>query len=306
MSTPESNAMINKLYTINNNIRSDYYKTLRKNEKSIYKYKYKSITDIFTHIRTILITFKKGNIIIDNECYYYVMYCGNILLSAIMFSDYRDHRDHRNHHDYQTNDKLTLQSKYIMALFFLNYIKKFTTHEFRNNYVCNLNEYISSFYKNIYNSKSDITSMIMVYMNLKKIVYVKKYPYLIDGKIFSIMLDYWVLNNYTISEIPTTYIKSDIILQDNELSAFDVYKRDIDKLFGTYLNIAHATPQLESIDDSHLEIEVEIDLDQDQDISTNKNDDVGIDDIESVIGIQNDEYISIDEVDINVYQDDVD
>lgn len=272
LSTHESNEVVNQLRAINTKLHDIHNQKLRSYEQCIYNNEYHGMTNIYTHIKSILYAFKKKHLTLNSEDYYYIMYCGDIILSALV------------------DKSSTPDSKCIMALFFLNYLIRFTTHEYRNTYPCNIIEYIHTCYKNN-NSERDVSAMTMVYSNLKKIVYVKKYPYMFDGKIFSILLNHWASNNYTVCEIPASYINAECILYAHELSEFDVSKRDIDILFGTYLSIAK--------DDRNNTTAVINDSEHDQDpASTPTTND--IDDLDTV-GIEN-EDVSTDEAEEYVYE----
>lgn len=272
LSTHESNKVIKQLRAINNKLRDIHYQKLRSYEQCIYSNDYHSMTNIYTHIKSILYAFKKRHLPLNSEDYYYIMYCGDLILSAMV------------------DKSSTPDSKYIMGLFFLNYIIRFTTHEYRNTYPCNIIEYIHNCYKNN-NSERGVSAMMMVYSNLKKIVYVKKYPYIIDGKIFSTMLNHWVSNNYIICEIAASYINADCILYAHELSAFDVSKRDIDMLFGTYLSI------VKDRQNNAAAVINEPEYDQESTPTPTTND---IDDLDAA-GILN-EDVSTDEAEEYVYE----
>lgn len=272
LSTPESKKMVAQLRAINTKLREIHNQNIRKYEQCIYNNKYHGIANIYSHIQSILYAFKKKHLTLNSEDYYYIMYCGDIILSTTI------------------DNGSAPDSKYIMAIFFLNYLVRFTTHEYRNTYPCNIIEFIHTYYKNK-NSESDVTAMMMVYSNLKKIVYVKKYPYMFDGKIFSTMLNHWGSNDHIICEILASYINTDCILYAHELSAFDVSKRDIDMLFGTYLSIAKYDRN------NTTTIINEPEPEQDLTATQTTND---IDDLDTV-GIKN-EDVSTDEAEEYVYE----
>lgn len=254
--TPESEEMLLRLKKINNNIRHIYSENLRNYEKALYIYKYKQSSNIFTHIQAILIALKKKQIPICSENYYHIMYCGNILLTANSMIYYNKQNGigvtsqnnvsptfnfKPNTGDCKSNvDAVALHSECnpvqtveIMALFFLNYLKNLTTYEFRNSYICNLNDYIKYYYTS--NFSENISPLLTVYKNLKKIVYIKQYSYGIDSKIFGTVLDNWKTAEYNICEIPSSYIKQGVILSDTEIARFDVNKHDLDVLFGLFV-----------------------------------------------------------------------
>lgn len=222
LSTPESDAMIARLRKINNHIRGARKYKLHGWVRGILLSDSDTLTNIYSHIHAILVAFIKRRIHVHSDEYFYLMKCGNDILNTACVDS--------------PNKSQYTQYKYMMAVYFLNYIKKLTTYDFRNNYVCNINEYVKTCYNNILMDTNTDTHIEMrhIYMNLKKIIYVKKYLYSINSKVFSIMLDYWQHNDYNITEIPASYITKDAVLTDNELEMLEVTQKQMNSLFGTY------------------------------------------------------------------------
>lgn len=224
LNTPESDEMMVRLRKINNNIREARAYNLQEWVNGILLSEPYTLKNIYSHIHAILVAFIKNIIYVNSEEYFFLMKCGNAILNTGYINN--------------PNKSKYIQYKYMIGLYFLNHIKKLTTYDFRNQYVCNINEYIRTCYNNILmdNSQQDntINEMRYIYMNLKKIVHVKKYPYSIDSKIFSIMLEYWQHNNYNITEIPASYIIKDAVLTDTELAMLNVTQHEMDTLFGAY------------------------------------------------------------------------
>ena len=199
-----------------------------------------TLPNIFLHIHTILVEFINKKLYVNSDEYFYLMKCGNYILNT----------------KYITNSK-HVQYKYMVALYFLNYIKQLTTYEYRDKYQFNINEYIKTCYNNvlaesvprsrnfnytphhtdnteIYAVKQANSEMRCIYMNLKKIIYVKKWNHSINSKVFCIMLEYLEDNNYNATEIPASYITKDALLTDTELLLLDVTQKEMDLLFGIH------------------------------------------------------------------------
>lgn len=297
--SPEANSLYLRLCKINNNIRAGRIANLKKYENTLYLYKYKGINNIFSHIQSILFAFKKKYIALNTDEYYNIMYCGSILMAANFDkkNNYytglqavnKLHFNEKGGMLDEVSVKDTENYKFMMGLYFLNYINQFIPHDFKNNYICDIDDFIKQCYTGN-NSINDNNTMRLIYSNLKKIVYVKKYPYGIDSKIFGIMLDHWKSDNYLIKEIPATYIKSDAVISDKDFFAFEVSKRDIDIVFGIYLHIAKEVAVSDTLDDL--------------DIITITNTDIIVDDTEPYTIIKNDEHISSDEAEEYVQDDD--
>lgn len=217
LSTPESEAMVNRLRKINSYIRDARASKLNEWVHNIQVCD--TLPNIFLHIHKILVEFINRKIYVNSDEYFYLMKCGNYILNT----------------KYITNSKY-VQYKYMVALYFLNYIKQLTTYEFRDKYECNLNEYIKTCYNNVFVESTQQTNAEMrcIYMNLKKIVYVKKWNHSINSKVFSIMLEYLEDSNYIVTEIPASYITKDALLTDTELLMLDVTQQEMDLLFGVY------------------------------------------------------------------------
>jgi hypothetical protein len=215
LTTPESEAMFNRLRKINSYIRDARTSKLHNWVHNIQVCD--TLPNIFLHIHTILVEFINKKLYVNSEEYFYLMKCGNYILNA----------------KYITNSKIG-QYKYMVALYFLNYIKQLTTHEFRDKYVCNINEYIKTCYNDVLveSTLQSTAEMRCIYMNLKKIIYVKKWNHSINSKVFCIMLEYLEDNNYIATEIPASYIAKDALLTDTELLMLDVTQKDMDLLFG--------------------------------------------------------------------------
>jgi hypothetical protein len=302
LSTPESDTMIASLRKINNQIRNARASKLQVWVRGILRCDPDNLTNIYSHIHTILLAFIKRKQHVNSEEYFYLIKCGNAILNT----------------EYITNPNKSqyVQYKYMMALYFLNYIKMLTTHDFRNKYVCNINEYVRTCYNNILVNAGQQNNanieMRHIYMNLKKIAYVKQYPYAIDSKIFSkifsIMLDYWQDADYNITEIPASYIIKDRILSYDELSNLAVSQHEMNLLFGAYFANGKGNNIVIEINNDEHAINGINDINGCNDINDINDTFVEEPDVSDVNPniIQNDENDAQEENDEYVYPDDYD
>jgi hypothetical protein len=261
MSTPllkqSATELTSRLKSINDEIRQMITDNICKYESAILNCHCEIPNNIYTHIYTILSDFINRKLTTNRDEYYYLMKCGSILLtdfiklestigSKILLHPNTTSKDSLSHDNLrlggtasQGNQNKTIH-KTIVALYYLNYIRrKLLPYAYKQKYMCDLDDYIAMYYSDmITNYKSAI---LQIYGNQKKILYVKKYPYNIDSKIFCTLIEYFVNMDYVIDDIPASYIIKDTILTDNELALFEVTQREVDILFGyntmTYSNM---------------------------------------------------------------------
>lgn len=228
--TPESIALSNRLKSINTYIKLSTANRLKKYETTILNYYNTNQHNIFVHMHKILLDFINKKLTTNCEEYYNIMKCGSILLDIY-------HNDTSNISDMGKVNYL--QIKNIIALFLLNYIScRLLTYSYKKEYIYDLDEYIKSNYRDMRDEY--MSQFIQLYSNLKKIIYVKKYPYSVNAEIYSILLEYYARNEYNITDIPASDIISDVILSDNELSEYDVLEHEIDSMF-KYINRVNRT-----------------------------------------------------------------